>query len=407
MQPGFVNRSVGQHKTIGVMWKSVLMMMILIIPFIMLQDVTSAQNGQNGDDDYVKVGGALRLNLLLTEYGNGVPGEDDNAFTIDTWRINVNAARSGVRLHFEYRFYPTFSTHFIKSGWLGYDFSDELEFRLGVQQVPFGGLEYASHSWWFQTPYYVGLEDDYDTGFGFFYTKKNWSVAAAYFMEAQPNGAAAFGAPATARYSYDIVPGGNQTNVETNQFNLRFARTLVYESGSAEAGISLQRGGIYNQVSGDMGHTTAAALHVDADIRRLNIKAQAAWYRHNARDDEGNRVDVVKMAAYGVDAYDVAAEAVIYQVGVSYSLPVDIGPVSDITFYENYAYTKKAESGFYDTQQNVLGFLVTAGMVYTYFDIASGKNHPWLTSDFGQGLGRGRENPRWNTRFNINIGFYF
>lgn len=67
----------------------------------------------------------------------------------------------------------------------------------------------------------------------------------------------------------------------------------------------------------------------------------------------------------------------------------------------------KANETFNDSQHNVLGFMVTAGKVYTYFDIASGKNQPWLTDNFGQGLGAGVADPRLNTRFNINIGYYF
>jgi hypothetical protein len=36
-----------------------------------------------------------------------------------------------------------------------------------------------------------------------------------------------------------------------------------------------------------------------------------------------------------------------------------------------------------------------------------GKNQPWLTDDFGKGLGVGVEDAEWLTRFNINIGYYF
>lgn len=93
--------------------------------------------------------------------------------------------------------------------------------------------------------------------------------------------------------------------------------------------------------------------------------------------------------------------------GVSYSLPVSLGPISNITFYNDYTLTKKKKDEFADTQQNILGMLVTAGSIYTYFDIASGKNQPWLTNNFGAGLGAGSEDAEWNTRLNINIGYYF
>jgi hypothetical protein len=39
--------------------------------------------------------------------------------------------------------------------------------KLGVSQVPFVIPGFASHYWWFQIPYYLGLEDDYEMGLSF------------------------------------------------------------------------------------------------------------------------------------------------------------------------------------------------------------------------------------------------
>ena len=80
---------------------------------------------------------------------------------------------------------------------------------------------------------------------------------------------------------------------------------------------------------------------------------------------------------------------------------------SGVNLYQNYSWMGKAETPFHDSQQHVLGASVAAGALFVYFDLASGRNHPWLTDDFGVGLGEGRADARWNTRFNVNIGFYF
>jgi len=102
------------------------------------------------------VGGAVRYNLLLTNYESGTDATS-GAFTFDTWRINVVYDNpGGIGLNFEYRFYPTFGTHFIKQGWLDYSLTDQTEVQLGVTQVPFGNLQYNSNSWWFSLAYYVG-----------------------------------------------------------------------------------------------------------------------------------------------------------------------------------------------------------------------------------------------------------
>jgi hypothetical protein len=73
----------------------------------------------------------------------------------------------------------------------------------------------------------------------------------------------------------------------------------------------------------------------------------------------------------------------------------------------DYTYVDKSNENFYDTQHLIPGFLVTAGNLYTYVDYAMGKNQPWLTDNFGTGLGTGVKDPQWNTRFNINLGYYF
>ncbi|MDZ7658915.1 hypothetical protein [Fodinibius sp.] len=357
--------------------------------------------------NYLNIGGALRYNLYLEDYGGSI-GESDSQFTFDLWRINVEGRAEGININFEYRFYPTFGTHFIKQGWLGYDFSKQTNLQVGVTQVPFGLLQYASHNWWFQLPYYLGLEDDHDMGFKLTTARGNWNFHLAYFMQADPNGVAQFAPQNTARYSYDIVPSQNQSNAETSQFNLRTTYNLQHSSSSnTELGASVQYGGIYNSELDAVSDHFAIAPHIDGTYGNFNIKTEYIYYNHNAKNDASNNTNIVRMAAYGVAPYDVAAEGNMYVLGVSYSKDVDWGPVSNLTFYDNYTYLDKSNETFTDSQHNVLGVMVTAGKVYTYFDIASGKNQPWLTDTFGEGLGAGVIDPRWNTRFNINIGYYF
>ncbi|WP_445665432.1 hypothetical protein [Fodinibius sp. AD559] len=359
--------------------------------------------------NYITIGGALRYNLYLEDYGGPIK-ESDSQFTFDMWRINVNGRAQGININFEYRFYPTFGTHFVKQGWLGYDFSKQTNLQVGVTQVPFGLLQYASHNWWFQLPYYLGLEDDHDMGFKLTTSRGNWDVHLAYFMQADPNGIAQFAPQNTARYSYDIIaePSEGLSNSETNQFNGRAAYNWDHGSlGSTELGLSIQYGGIYNSALNEVSDHYALAPHIDGTYGNFNVKAEYIYYNHNAQNDHGNPVDIVQMGAYGVNTYDVAAEGHMYVLGISYSKDVDWGPISNLTFYDNYTYLDKTNEIFTDTQHNVLGMMVTAGKVYTYFDIASGKNQPWLTDNFGEGLGAGVNDPRWKTRFNINIGYYF
>ncbi len=397
-----------------------------------LEGGNAAANEINRDTSWLSVGGAFRTNYIFTDYESGTSplGTDSrHEWTWDTWRINVDAYNQGLQLSFEYRFYPTFNTHFIKYGWIGYRFDHQNNLQMGIVQVPFGLLTYASHSWWFQLPYYVGLEDDHQMGFNYTRESDDWTLNLAYFLHAEPRGTseAGFGPFSAARYSYDVVPTADgNTNIERHQINLRAARNI----GAGELGISLQTHQVYNQVTEHTGNQYAIAGHYEGTWGNWGLKAQAIYYNFDdVRDDADNELSYVQMGAYGFGTYDVAAEAALYSIGLSYNFPVEWGPISNIQVYNDYTLMQKfneldfEETEFKVSQQNVLGALVTAGSIFAYFDVAMGSNHPWLTEAFGGnalGTGRGEnfrepvtqdnpldDDPGWNVRFNINLGYYF
>lgn len=392
---------------------------------------------ESDDEDYLKPGGALRLNLVSQHYEEPYAPTSTYA-TLDTWRLNVNAKYSGVLLDFEYRFYPTFNTHFIHHGFLGYRFTDDLEMQLGVTRVPFGNLDYNSNSWWFLIPYYIGLEDDYDMGIKFNYRATDkLDLSLAYFRQSDPAGpaygSASFGGPGPGTYSYNIIPDNDgvvsETGVpssirEMNQFNLRAELDLAEYT---QVGFSGQINGVYNSVLQQTDYGNAWAVHANANYYGFNLKVQFTSYNYKARDDEGNLLERVQMGAYGDPYYDdgVAARGDIITAALAYDIPLQWGPISNIRPYFDYSIMTKEGSlvngnndfKFQNSLMIVPGFMVTAGKVYTYVDFALGKNHPWLTDSFGTGLGAGHLDEEgkplplvelpWNLRFNINIGYYF
>lgn len=379
---------------------------IFLILFSAISTSSFAQEEEKKDG--FKFGGAVRYNIISTDYESESTALSTSA-TWDTWRLNVDGTMKGLDLSFEYRFYPTFGTHFIHHGWIGYGFGDNVYMKLGVNQVPFGITKYASHSWWFQGPYYVGLEDDYDMGIKFDLNFiENLDLALAYYRQAEPEGPVfggdvTFGNAGAGRYSYDLTPTDSIPVRELNQFNIRAA---YHVTDDIEIGASGQFGQNYNSMQEDAEFSMAFAGHIVANFGNFNFKGEYVNYNYAATDKNGDDVETVPMGAYGF-TYPVANEASMYVAGLAYSIPVEWGPITNIQPYVDYTLVDKANGDFYDTQHLVPGFLITAGSIYTYVDYAMGKNQPWLTDTFGLGLGQGVEDADWNKRFNINIGYYF
>ncbi|MDP8245333.1 MAG: hypothetical protein P9L94_14710 [Candidatus Hinthialibacter antarcticus] len=288
-------------------------------------------------------------------------------------------------------------------GWLGYRLSDRDEIHLGVHQVPFGIIPYASHNWFFQLPYYVGLEDDYDLGLKYIHQADNWDLHLAYYLEDE--GHYHGKSNDSARYSYDLVAEGVSQNVEENQLNLRYAYTWEHaENHNTEIGVSLQLGKVHNRTTNDDGNQYAAGLHLNETWNQWNLMVEVIRYEYSLRNPPRVSNDFVLMGAYDFP-YEIASRANLYTVGLSYTIPIEPTYIDSITLYDDFSILDKDQSGFYDSYQNVIGASVSAGNFFIYFDAAFGKNHPWIGPIWTDGFSSGGDDD-WYTRFNINIGFY-
>ena len=372
-------------------------------------------SAEEKNTDYLKIGGAVRFNTLIENYEQS-NGTLDTGIKFDTWFLSADAHRAGFDLSLQYRFYPESKTHFLHHAYIGYTVSPKWNVKFGAFQRPFCIGDFASHSWWFQVPYYLGLEDGYGTGIGARYQTSKIILDLAYFRQAVPRGPVATNSEdnsvGNGRYSYAIVPTTGFANGELidasirelDQFNLRLRYNLT---SSVEIGASGQFGSIYNQTLEQRRWGLNWAAHVVYDYRNLNFKGEVIGYDFNARGDNGASLDVLQMAAYG-SAYDVATEGTIYVAGIGYTIPLPKSKIiKSIQPYVDYSVVDKRQKDFHDTYHLVTGFLINANALQIHVDYAMGRNQPWLTSHFGQGLGQGVENARWNGRFNINIGYYF
>ncbi len=204
------------------------------------------------------------------------------------FRLDVGARYADLVFSAQYRFYAGYNM--LQHGYIGTELEREgLSFRLGVTQVPFGVLPYASHNFFFSLPYYVGLEDDYDLGIKTIVELGDLEIQLAFFKNDE--GGYSGSSLDSARYSYDLVrtrPGvlsaagisEARSLEETNQANLRIAWTLRHgEHLSAELGFSGQIGQTFERSTNRRGVQWAMAGHLDAGLGPVNVVAEGGTLR--------------------------------------------------------------------------------------------------------------------------------
>lgn len=360
-----------------------------------------AQTGESEEKMELSVGGALRFN-----YNNSTwkPNQQKRGgdFGFEVFRINVEAEYKKVGLHIDQRFYAAgFGGAFLKYGWFQYELSKQSHLKLGLIPAYFGTQQFNSHSWFFQLPFYLGFEDDHDMGLSYSLDTDKLQLDVGFYKNAEELGFSDNAPVSDSRYSYDFSGRNKEINQLNLRFNYKFGHTAQHKLGA-----TLQRGGIWNIDTKDVGSQFAVAGHYDLTINNWNFQLMAMHYNNQPENLAGQSRDWIEMTAYGFP-YNTAAKANIYTINLAYTFSVDWGPISAVQVYNNYAYMDKAIDHWEDTQMNILGALISAGPVYIYVDYARGKHQPWLGPQWAEALTRGDVNNGWETRFNINFGYYY
>jgi len=354
----------------------------------------------------IKVGGAVRFQYSFEDYDadNRDRGGD---LDLDTVRLDFNGTVSDIIFSAQYRHYQYMDV--IHHADLGYQFNEHWLGTIGITQVPFGITPYNSNSFFFSTNFYTGLEDDYDSGINFKGTYGDSTINIAYFLNDEMGGLDGYVSDRSARYSYDIVGesgcgiddgeyvaiagcGGDSALAENNTLNLRYA----YHFGNTEVGASYMQGDIEGS-TGTVGDREAHAIHVKSQFDNIGVMLQYTSYEY----DLDTPSDTITVGAYAFTD-EIPTEADVYNLNLSYSLPVSIGPISNLKFYNDFSLmTNKAGSYDNDTIMNVLGVAVTSGNLYTQVDFITAQNQPFI----GGSLAGDADD--MNSRLNVNFGYYF
>lgn len=338
-------------------------------------------------EDSFHFGGAVRVNHGWLDYG---PGKGEGNTDLELVRLDSRGRRGDFSFSAQYRFYNDFEA--IHHAWIGYHFSDDGQLRAGVQQVPFGLLPYASHSFWFGSGYYLGIEDDYDLGLvwerGDDATRWHFGL---FFADEYGDG------KRPDRYSFDVAQTEALPFRERERLLLRRART--WESGGAkwEWGVSAFAGRVEEVTLDRVFDHQGIALHGQWQRAAWTLQAQWAAYRY---DVPGQRIALSAFAF----PFEAASAAQVISVNVARDLPTP-GWLDSLRCYNNLSTTEVSGAARRDSWQNVTGCSIGRGPMFTYVDWIAGYNM-WFIG----GPGIGIDDPggdRWRSRLNINFGFYF
>jgi len=359
----------------------------------------------------LSVGGAIRANYTIGDYAETDPSqpsraeEDGGNFLLDTFRINLDYEKDDIIGKMEYRFYNDY--HFLHTGWVGYNIDETSQIQFGVNRVPFGPGAYGvSQSWMFDQHYYVGLSDDMDLGAKYKTSIDNLALDFAYYFSDEGD---YFGASNdSARYSYDVVDESENGYEEAHQFNVRAIYTIEGDPLTTDVGASLQYGLLDSNGSQDDGSHYAGSVHATMKMGNFKLVPQLTYYEYDVEADQPLGTDkLVYMGAYDYRT-EVAAEAMIPAVSLSYYLETpQVEWLKYMIPYIEYSSIMKEESNFNDSDMLVVGSAWAHGGWYIYTDLAYSNGNDFVGNTSGWSRYGVNADDEWEYRFNINFGYYF
>ncbi|RUO34324.1 hypothetical protein CWE13_11895 [Aliidiomarina shirensis] len=357
----------------------------------------------DASEDGITLGGAVRFQYVIADYDSAQRSRGGD-LDFDIFRLDFNGKMGDVILSAQYRWFEYMDA--LRHAYFGYNFTDEWQGQVGVVIQPFGVMPYNSQSYFFSTNFYVGMEDNPGSGLRFLKRTDTWDLDFAFILNDELGGVTGSVRSSADRYNYDVVgirlPGEGIYDEpvslagENNTLMTRIAHK--WDLGNdrlIEVGFSGQLGKFNDGVS-NVGERQNIGIHALYNTGPWQFQAQYSTYDY---DFDIENIGVVVGAYAYFDTMPTKAD--LYTANVAYSMPVEIGPISNLTFYNNLSVMTNKRGLDDDTVMNVLGMAVTAGGVYTYVDLVTAQNQPFI------GGSTGTDGGSTNTRFNINFGYYF
>ncbi len=378
----------------------------------------------------VKIGGALRTSYIRGDYAKdsgGAPQRGGNGgnFELDTFRLNIELDHESLIGAGEYRFYDGY--HFLHTGWLGHKWENDSRIELGLVRTPFGVGPYGpANSWFFDQHYYVGLADKMRLGANYSRKAGRWELAGGYYFRDMWDGKGS--SEDSARYSFAVVredvggiPGSYR---QTHQLNLRAnykAEELLTTFGASAQWAMLDA----RDERARNAASYALSIHSHTQWGPLGVKLQLSGYEYNVRyrtDSSGVQPsrDLIVLGAYDF-AWPTAKRGLIPSAAVSYTIKQPLSWIDSATFYNDFSIILKDgkldDESFHNSALNITGVSLEIGGWFIYIDHAISNGNLFVGDRYdvyGDSYSESRvsdaganRNNRWNSRFNVNLGYYF
>jgi len=381
-------------------------------------------------ESHFKFGGAVRVNFTMGDYGPDLdrPSRSDSdggSVALDVARINMDYSYGPWSSKLEYRFYPGYSTNnndsynFLHTFYVGYQFEDASQLKVGVTRVPFGPGAYGiSQSWFFDQHYYMGLADDMDFGVTYATEVGDVKLDLGYFYGSEGSWFGEYFSNDSVRYSYDVTAEGPNGYKERNQLNLRAIRPMEIMGADSELGVSLQYGELASQGIQDDGSMFAASIHMKNKWNNWTLATQLTTQDYSVDADQDLGTDeLVQAGAFDFPTL-MPAEAWIAGASLSYYWETpEIDWLDYVIPYVEYSSIMKDADGFNDSDMLTFGAAWARGGWYIYSDLVFSNGNDFVGNESGYGShpapyftsNRFGANPEdsWEYRFNINFGYYF
>jgi hypothetical protein len=362
----------------------------------------------------ISFAGGIALSAAFVDWSRPTAlGTRDGDLRFSVLRIGARASYDKFKLEFEYRIYPFYQ--FLRNAVLAYHVNERLSVDLGVSRVPFGLLPFASNSWFFGLPYYIGLEDDADFGLRIHYQPGHWDLWLAFYKNTEGS---YFGKSRdSARFSYDVVQASAEelagsgiraarNDRESNTGVARVAYSWRVGKFGAELGASGRLGMLQDLASDKSTLYWSAAPHARISYGLLELGLEAISYRYRPHAGPEDDARLIALGAFD-GPYAVARRGHLLVANIAYGFELPWRPLDLLMVYFDSGQLFKTVGDFKPSRQLVVGTYLLAGPLHFSFDVALGQHHPWVGPHYASALGAGAPTSRWNHWINLNIGFAY